>query len=121
MIKIKFEFEGKEYQLDNLTYSFAPSTPDNIIASINVNVSIKSQKMDQPLLDWCLKGSDRKDIKVFIYHAEENYLMKTISFKNAMCNSFNESFYPTDGYNPYPVNLSITAEDLMVDLGTPRS
>ncbi len=121
MIKIKFEFDGKEYQLDNLTYSFVPSTPDNIIASINVNISIKSQKMDQQLLDWCLKGSDRKDIKVFIYHAEENYLMKTISFKNAMCNSFNESFYPTDGYNPYPVNLSISAEDLTVDLGTARS
>jgi Hemolysin coregulated protein Hcp (TssD) len=117
MIKIKFEIEGKEYPLDNVNYSFVPSTPDNIIASVNLNASIKSQKMDQSLLDWCLRGaSDRKDIKIYIYQADDDSLLKTVKFKNAMCSSFNESFYPTDGYNPYPINLSINAEDLIIEL-----
>jgi Hemolysin coregulated protein Hcp (TssD) len=116
MIKIKFEIDKTVYQIDNINYSYSPSTLDNIIASVSLNISIKSQKMDQLLLDWCLSGSEQKDIKVSIFHADENYLMKTIAFKNAKCISFNESFYPTDGYNPYPINISIVAEDVSVEL-----
>lgn len=117
MIKIKLEIDGKEYPLDNVNYSFVPSTPENIIASVNISIGIKSNKMDQALLDWCIKGtSDRKDMKIHVYHAEENYLMKTVTLKNAMCSSYNESLYPTDGYNPQPVNLSLSAEDLIIEL-----
>lgn len=117
MIKIKLEIDGKEYPLDNVNYSFVPSTPENIIASVSISLGIKSNKIDQSLLDWCLRGaSDRKDLKVKVFHAEENYLMKTVTFKNAMCSSYNESFYPTDGYNPQPVNFSLNAEDLIIEL-----
>jgi hypothetical protein len=51
MIKIKLEIDGKEYPLDNVNYSFVPSTPENIIASVSISLGIKSNKVDQSLLD----------------------------------------------------------------------
>lgn len=44
MIRIKIEIDGKEYPLDNVNYSFVPSTPETLLPALALAWELKATK-----------------------------------------------------------------------------
>ncbi len=121
MFKIKLELDGRNYDLDNVSYSSSnyAATPENegYKDSVNISMSIKLNKIDQTLLDWGLNGaSQRKDGKITVFDPDRDMMVKMITFKKGYCGSLSGSVYGHDDYNTYPIVLNITAEKLAVQL-----
>ena len=103
-IKVKLILGGKTYDLItyNLNYSAADKSKQDIPVSpsplllnngVNsVNVTIRSSKIDQDLMDWILSpDSNTKDGQIIITDADAGKTLKTITFSSLKPANYNES------------------------------
>jgi hypothetical protein len=116
MLRIRLDLEGKIYELENMTYSsYLPTQGYDTTATLSF--SIKSNRIDQVLLDWCMSTVIQpKDGKITVLNADDDTLMKTITFKKGYSTGLSESIYGNDSYNSYPLNINLTAEKITVKL-----
>ncbi len=121
-IKLKLTLSGKTYDLISYNLNYiaadkskqdAPGSTSIITTSIlaptvnNLNVSLRTSKLDQELMDWILtpNGSE-KDGQIQIIDADAGKVLKTISFNSLKPANYTESFYNNGGIN---VNIQTTS------------
>lgn len=121
-IKLKLTLGGKSYDLISYNLSYiasdkskadAPGSTSIITTSIlaptvnNLNVSLRTSKLDQELMDWILApSSSEKDGQVQIIDTDAGKVLKTITFNSLKPANYSESFYNNGGIN---VNIQTTA------------
>lgn len=111
-VKVRLILGGKTYDLlsYNLNYSAADrsktdipvnSSPLILNNTVNsINVTLRSTKIDQELMDWILSpDSNTKDGQIVITDADAGKTLKTINFSSLKPANYNENLYNNGGIN----------------------
>jgi Hemolysin coregulated protein Hcp (TssD) len=95
--KIKLILDGKTYEVQNYNLAFYAPIPDKpstttLYQTNSINISIRSSKIDQDLLNWILAPDPApKNGQIIIYDADTNKTIRTITLTGLKTGNYNEN------------------------------
>jgi hypothetical protein len=121
-VKIKLVFNNKTYELQayNLNYIRVDNSKSDVVSSnvsgyvypyqkSNINLTLRSSKIDQELLNWLLSPDQQpKDGQIIVTDGDSGKILKTVTFTGSNTANYNEN----NNTNNFGGNLQFTSFSL---------
>jgi hypothetical protein len=115
--KAKFEFEGTEFDVLSCNYSFGQATdeagrPASDVKSGSIFLQITASD-DEKIIGWMIDPYKKANGKVTFFRTDQDSKLKEISFEDAHCVGYSESFSSTSA-TAMTISLNISTRKLTV-------